>query len=298
MTSVTLTRVDPISYGKIQAVFAAIVGFAYGIFAAFILGTLGILGGSTMVISGGLAIAMPFFGIIGGVILGFIFAAISAIVYNRVAGAIGGVTIDLGSKPTVINSINKMSLAKIAAVVALIVFIVIAIIMVAAFPVIIGMIGGGIAASSVTGQAATTGISSTLTSELQGVSGTVEVLLLIIIPIVGVIGGFIYGFLYALIYDFLAGEIGGIKFTLSAKPSTITAVDPMSYAKMSASIAAVIALITSLIDFVIHHTIISALSVIGIPIFDFVIGFVVTFIFAWIYNAIAPRIGGIQIVLK
>jgi hypothetical protein len=85
-----IKRIDPISAAKISAVIYACIGLLGGLLFALVGSSLG--GG---MFSGGLGITtiivMP---IVYGLI-GFIFTAIAAAIYNVVAGAVGGVRIDV-----------------------------------------------------------------------------------------------------------------------------------------------------------------------------------------------------------
>ena len=97
-------RVGPGSAFKIGLVLYAILGLALGIFMAFLSTSAGSLGGLGMPGAGapgsrvfgfGMGIgAVIFFPILYGV-AGGVFAAIGAVVYNLVAGWVGGLEVDI-----------------------------------------------------------------------------------------------------------------------------------------------------------------------------------------------------------
>ena len=98
----TVKRVAPGSAFKIGLVMYAILGLLLGIFMAFIsmvAGTLGSLGESAAPGAKLLGFGMGFGAIIifpiGYGVIGGIFAAIGAVIYNLVAGWVGGLEVDI-----------------------------------------------------------------------------------------------------------------------------------------------------------------------------------------------------------
>ena len=98
----TVKRVGPGSAFKIGLVIYAILGLILGIFMAFIsmvAGTLGSLGESAAPGAKLLGFGMGFGAIIifpiGYGVIGGIFAAIGAVIYNLVAGWVGGLEVDI-----------------------------------------------------------------------------------------------------------------------------------------------------------------------------------------------------------
>ena len=98
----TVKRVAPGSAFKIGLVMYAILGLVLGIFMAFIsmvVGTVGYLGESAAPGAKLLGFGMGFGAIIlfpiGYGIIGGIFAAIGAAIYNLVAGWVGGLEVDI-----------------------------------------------------------------------------------------------------------------------------------------------------------------------------------------------------------
>ena len=98
----TVKRVAPGSAFKIGLVMYAILGLILGIFMAFIsmvAGTLGSLGESAAPGAKLLGFGMGFGAIIifpiGYGVIGGIFAAIGAVIYNLVAGWVGGLEVDI-----------------------------------------------------------------------------------------------------------------------------------------------------------------------------------------------------------
>jgi Transmembrane domain of unknown function (DUF3566) len=99
----TLKRIGPGSAFKIGLITYAVVGLLLGIFMAAISGLMGSLGGALNQSAApgakffGLGMgfgAIIFFPILYGVI-GGVFAALGAVVYNLVAGWVGGLEVDI-----------------------------------------------------------------------------------------------------------------------------------------------------------------------------------------------------------
>jgi hypothetical protein len=98
----TLKRVGPGSAFKIGLVTYAILGLVLGIFMAFISMLVGNLGSMGQSVAPGAKLfgfgmgfgAIIFFPICYGII-GGIFAAIGAVIYNLVAGWVGGLEVDI-----------------------------------------------------------------------------------------------------------------------------------------------------------------------------------------------------------
>lgn len=91
-----IKSIDVMSFAKIHAVFGIIIGIIYGIMAAFVFGALGLATGGTGLEVFGLA-AIVIFPIIFGIVA-FIMGAITAIVYNVIAGMVGGIQVNLVQK--------------------------------------------------------------------------------------------------------------------------------------------------------------------------------------------------------
>ena len=98
----TVKRIGPGSAFKIGLVTYAILGLVVGLFVAFISGVVGSLGGALSQAAPGARVlgfgtglgAIIFFPICYGLV-GGIFAALGAVIYNLVAGWIGGLEVDI-----------------------------------------------------------------------------------------------------------------------------------------------------------------------------------------------------------
>jgi hypothetical protein len=88
--------IDVMSLAKIKAVFGIIIGLVYGIMAAFIFGAMGMSRGVTgLEVFGVLSIVI--FPIVFA-IMAFVIGAIVAVLYNVIAGWVGGIRVDLVQK--------------------------------------------------------------------------------------------------------------------------------------------------------------------------------------------------------
>ncbi len=91
-----IKSVDVMSVAKIKAVFGIIFGLVYGILAAFLFGAIGMSRGATGLEVFGVA-SIVIFPIVFAIVA-FIMGAIIAVLYNFIAGKIGGVQVDLAPK--------------------------------------------------------------------------------------------------------------------------------------------------------------------------------------------------------
>ncbi len=90
---VVLRRIGVVSLAKVYAVIMAIIGLVYGIFFAVLATVLGSAIGFAGIGAGIGVLAIVAFPIMFA-ILGFIFGAISAFLYNVIAGRVGGVMLE------------------------------------------------------------------------------------------------------------------------------------------------------------------------------------------------------------
>ncbi|MGI0141059.1 MAG: hypothetical protein ACREBF_00180 [Candidatus Micrarchaeales archaeon] len=209
-----------------------------------------------------------------GAISGAVFALIGGWVYNIVASFIGGVQLDISGSPTKINAIGVLSYAKIVAAEALI-FGIIGVL----FTLVAPSIGG------------------TLFSQAP-LLGTWGGILLIGIPVLALVLGAIFAFVYALLYNYFAKSIGGIVIELSSNPTIIKSIGPISYAKIVTIIELVIQLIIGVVVSIISFSVLLIVTQIASAVIAAVFEFIFVLIGAALYNFIAGKIGGIQIVLE
>jgi hypothetical protein len=96
MTTQTVTRVDPVSVGKIYALALAAMILIIGIPVAIIIGLFAMMAGPEVGILA--LVGILIFVIIASALyaaIGFVFGTIGAFIYNVAAGKVGGVKIDL-----------------------------------------------------------------------------------------------------------------------------------------------------------------------------------------------------------
>ncbi|CAN5280174.1 MAG: hypothetical protein M3407_03075 [Acidobacteriota bacterium] len=105
---VTVKRVGVLSLAKIQGLLMAVIGLIFGVFYGLFIMIFGaaLMSASAGRDGGGAAMAG---GIVGGLmamilipifygVLGFVFGAISALIYNAAAGVIGGLEMEIENK--------------------------------------------------------------------------------------------------------------------------------------------------------------------------------------------------------
>lgn len=276
----TLRRIDLMSIGKIYAVLGAI----YGLIAMLIVDVIFAAFGTTLfpaalggALGGALLIGLPIVGIIGGLILGFVFSAIGAAIYNVIAEAIGGVKFNISGKPVSVNAIDLGSYVKIIAIFALIAGLVLGILVTFALPTLLSsrMIGGG-----------------------GAILGLVSGFALIGLPILFLIVGAIGAAVYVLLFNFFVKKVGGIGVTISKKPTALKHVDTWSYVKIAVLIGFVITFIVGIVHLA------SGIGAYGIGTFvGSLVGNVIAtlisgFVGISIFNFVAARMGGIVLDLK
>jgi hypothetical protein len=97
-------RINPLSVAKIAGLLYAIIGLVVGAFMSLIFGAIGTLGAASHDVppmfgmffgAGSIIIAPIFYGV-----LGFVTTGVSAMVYNGLAGFVGGVEIDVDVAPS------------------------------------------------------------------------------------------------------------------------------------------------------------------------------------------------------
>lgn len=272
---VTLRNIDVVSAAKMTAVLEAIIGFVVGIIAFAATAAFSGLFGSTytkyVLFGAGLfsIILIP----IVFLIIGFIFAAIFAWLYNVLARRIGGIKVNLSRGR--LNSIDPMSAGKIYGL-------------------------GGVIAGFVIGIIAA--IASLFAGHIW------EVALIVIMPIVVGAVAFIIGAVFSAIYNCLSSRMGGV--IIRFKGRELRRIDPYTYARIEGIFGAIIGFVDGIIFFVsasVHHSTttipwlirtIGAFSIIAYPVLYFIMTFLVALFGAWLYNRLAPRIKGIVLTLK
>lgn len=269
MGFVTLKRVDPMSYARIEAILGAIGGFIAFLVIWAIVGVLASLSPVVSVL-GGIGVWLPVVGLVLGAIGGFIVGYIAAVVYNFIASKIGGIQINLSvtNKMSTLDHIGIQSYAKMLAV-----FLVIGGLI---FGIIIALVGSAI-------------------SSAFGLFGEIAIIAL---PILGLILGLVFGIIYSAIYNLVAGKVGGVRFALKgSNGGELTMIDAMQYAKVIALLEVVLGFIGALFTLVgVNHGTSGLVSLIVVPIIDGVFGFIFGYIFVVIYNFVAKKIGGVKVV--
>lgn len=108
MAQMTITRVGVFSVAKMQACICAVLGLIIGViyglifmvFGAAMMSSSSSAGGSSIVVGLFMMIGIPIF----YAIIGFIFGAITALVYNVAAGVAGGIEIELEGETNIYSA--------------------------------------------------------------------------------------------------------------------------------------------------------------------------------------------------
>lgn len=91
-----ISKIDPISLGKISAIMYAVIGIVMLlVYAPFMLILAGLQGGTSIVVTIVGGIVFGIFGIVFYAGLGFVFGMLSGYLYNYAASKMGGIGIDL-----------------------------------------------------------------------------------------------------------------------------------------------------------------------------------------------------------
>ncbi|MAG22252.1 MAG: hypothetical protein CL943_03025 [Candidatus Diapherotrites archaeon] len=96
MVTKTLTRIDPVSLGKIYAALMAGMVLIFGVIVSLFggIGTMAIAGANgILVLLGALLVTVLGAALYG--VIGFVFGAIIAWIYNLVARKVGGIKVDI-----------------------------------------------------------------------------------------------------------------------------------------------------------------------------------------------------------
>ncbi|MDE1870759.1 MAG: hypothetical protein KGI06_00780 [Candidatus Micrarchaeota archaeon] len=269
-----LKHIDAFSAAKMAAAIELIFGFVIAVFIFLFAASLaGVLGPShlpTFLRGAAIIIALPVF----LAVVGFMVVAIEAFLYNEISYRTGSIRLDLGKNRGRLNSIDTMSTAKVFAACGAIVGALIGIIV-----AIVGLASGSL-------RFAALGVAS-----------------IFILAICLAVGLFVMAVVLVYVYNFVASKIGGVKFSLNGRE--LSRVDPMSYAKIEAVIGAIIGFIAGAFRTIAYFASLSAhtstagaFAIITYPILYFIIGFASTFVQAWVYNALVPRIGGVKLTIN
>lgn len=219
----TLNEIDPLSYGKIQAVMWLIAGLVLGVIGSLLILALGpsvvrfLSNRYANAISGyslaslarlipAFAVLLPVIGILGGALIGFLAGVIIGFLYNFSASKVGGVKLDLTKDRRTLAHVEPMSYAKVLAI------------MIGVFGAISGALVGAVSGSLGGGALSLLGL---IAGALLGI-------------IIGAIFGFIIGLIYAALYDIIAERFGGIRIELSKDTKQLNRIDVISYAKVLA----------------------------------------------------------------
>lgn len=286
----TLNEIDPLSYGKIQAVMWLIAGLVLGVIGSLLILALGpsvvrfLSNRYANAISGyslaslarlipAFAVLLPVIGILGGALIGFLAGVINGFLYNFSASKVGGVKLDLTKDRRTLAHVEPMSSAKVLAI------------MIGVFGAISGALVGAVSGSLGGGALSLLGL---IAGALLGI-------------IIGAIFGFIIGLIYAALYDIIAERFGGIRIELSKDTKQLNRIDVISYAKVLAIFGLIFGFISGIAHGLIRASYSSAalvlLLVLGYPIYEAIIQFICGAIIAVLYNFASGRIGGVKIKL-
>jgi hypothetical protein len=186
-----LSGIEPVSYAKINALiygaFGLFAGIMLAIFIIAFASSIALLLSNFLTIAVGtlqafgvlMILLLPIASVIGGFALGLIYA----VLYNFLASRLGGVK--FGLSKGVLNTIDPMSYAKIAA----------------AINAIFGLVG------------ALFNMPHFLL--LGGIGMIMGIVDIVVSPILDAVIAFIFGYVLMLLYNWLASRIGGVRVVIS-----------------------------------------------------------------------------------
>lgn len=276
-----LKRIGVLSAAKISAALELVYGLAFAVLLLLAGGAMVAFFGPTLsaLLAIGLLalIAVPLLALAAG----FVGSAIGALVYNAIAGWIGGVKVELKGRR--LARIGAVSLGKFALVAGALVGLVSGI---AASVAIIGTVP----ASSAAAVAAVAAIAIVLTVAITAAMFAIGAMVGVVIynAAASVIGG--------VVLDITKGELRGIGIAPYAKMAGLLSLIEglfigVMYAALGSNPASAASLPSDAVS-------LGAMSIVAFPLAYLAIGVVCAAVGAWLYNGLAKRIGGVALVLK
>jgi len=279
-------------------IYAIILLLLSGIIAAFLPAEIGGL-------VAGLGVALIILLPLGSFLLNVLWAFLTAWFYNLLVPKVGG--IKLGMEGKEIKNLPVVSLALITSVINTIWAFIIGLLLTAAFAPFLGLLSS--LPQIINAFAPALANNTTAIQGMQGALGAsgaiMAVILIIAVPILVFIFSFIGYALTAVFYNVLIPRVGGIQLELAAvqeKFSEITNIPAVPLALALAVVMAIWGLIQGLLNLVTYASVGDpvggVVSLISNIVGSFIGAFIVYAITAFIYNFLAPKLGGIQLELE
>lgn len=289
---------------SIHAILAFIVAIililTFGTIAALIPGA-GLFTGFIALLGLAIIILMP----LTAFFINILYAFVTALVYNLVASKVGG--IKLGMEGDEVKSIPVVAIALVLACVSAIFTLIFGLYMGLAGSSVFSLISGIIPIAATAANA--TNITNLTTiptgAGMEALSGIWTLFWIILMPIMVFIFSFIGYALFAIFYNVLIPKVGGMKLIFAPVTDKVFELNNIPIVPAALAIAVVMTifgLIQGLLNLV---TLASAGDVVGgfLSLIVNIIGyfieyFILVAIFAFLYNLLAPKIGGIKLALE
>ena len=289
------------SISAILAFIAAIVMLvAFGIIAVAIPQAT-IFGRAITLLGVGLLIIYP----IGAFFIYLAVSFFSALLYNGLVPRLGA--IKLGLEGNNVNEVPVISFALILATIEAIWALIIGVFLTALIVPGIALLSGSIPVISQAIANATNTTGATLpTGAALGAGGVILALFLIIgLPIIAFIGAFIRNSVGALIYNYIATRVSKVQLEFANISGSLHELKSVPVVPTALSIAIVFLIggfiigILNLISYSARGLPLQGVgTLIGDTIGYFVVYFIITAIAAFLYNYLAPKMGGIKLELE
>ncbi|HMK54033.1 MAG TPA: hypothetical protein VK444_04545 [Methanobacteriaceae archaeon] len=281
-------------------IIAIILILTFGTIAALIPGA-GLFAGFIALLGLSIIILMP----LTAFFINILYAFVMALVYNLVAAKVGG--IKLGMEGDEVKSIPVVALALVFACVGAIFALILGLYMGLAGSAVFSLVSGVIPIAATAANATNVTNLTTIPTGavMQALSGIWALFWIIIYPIVAFIMTFIIAALFAIFYNVLIPKVGGIKLMFAPVTGNVfelNNIPPVPAALAIAVVMTIFGIIQGLLNFVVLSSAGDAVgglvSLIAKIISAFVGYFVIVAIVAFLYNFLAPKIGGIKLELE
>ncbi len=295
-----IKSVTIVPFTLMNSTISAIMGLAYALIFALVLGFVAILSPTItsevigLLLTSVLAVILIF--PTGSFLLSILSSFLLAFIYNLLVPRLGGIKLELHNMKEIIS----IPIIPVSLMVSTIYTIYTLIMMLIVAPILV-----------ISLQVATFATLSNVPAlpELAGVIGTLGIIgiiaMVIGMPIMVFISVFVSSALMALLYNFLAPKIGFIKLKFKSMENNlfeIKKIKPIPLALIFAVITTIIQFISSIPNALTYLTLNEPLFALGFLfgtiVWNFVMVFIIYAILAILYNFLRPKIGGIELEME